>query len=436
MIGTGHVGLLTCVSFAHLGHDVVGIDSDAEKISLLSNGKAPFYEPGVEEILQLELATGRLRFANSAEDGVAGREVAFICVGTPPTATGEANLLAVERALLDVVKSATQPMVVVEKSTVPAGTAQRVQQTLQRESAGVDRFDVASNPEFLREGRGLKDSLEPDRILVGAETERALKTMRAVYQPLTSKGIPLIETDLATAELAKHACNAFLSMKISYINALARVCERAGADVTKVAKVMGSDPRIGGEFLNAGLGYGGYCFPKDIQAFERLADRLGYDFALLREVEKINDEAVIVAVNKVRDALWNLEGKRIAILGLSFKPGTDDIRLSPALRLAALLIDEGASVVGFDPQAGASVKDEVPALEIAMDAYAAARDAHCMVLATEWDEFHQLDLERLRDELRYPIVVDGRNFFDPRTMQSLGFTYYSMGRKDARLETA
>jgi UDPglucose 6-dehydrogenase len=270
--------------------------------------------------------------------------------------------------------------------------------------------------------------MRPDRILVGARSERGFEAMRRLYAPLIQAGARLIETDIQTAELAKHASNAFLAMKISYVNALARLCERANADVTAVADVMGSDPRIGRAFLDAGLGWGGYCFPKDLQGFERLAFRLGYDFRLLREVERINDEAIGAAVDKVKDALWNLEDKRIALLGLSFKPRTDDVRLSPALALARRLIDEHATVVGYDPEAGANAKSELPELDVAPTVYDAVEGAHCMVVCTEWDEFRSLDLDRAKKLLAHPIVVDGRNLFDPAEMKAKGFVYYGTGR--------
>jgi UDPglucose 6-dehydrogenase len=311
---------------------------------------------------------------------------------------------------------------------VPAGTANRVRRTLLRTRADIDGLEVASNPEFLREGRAVEDSLNPERILVGAESEDAFEAMRALYKPLTDQGIPLIETDIATAELAKHACNAFLALKISFANALARMCERAEADVAAVADVMGSDPRIGRDFLNAGLGYGGYCFPKDLVAFERLAARLGYDFPLLKEVARINEEAVRAAVDKVRDALWNLEDKRIALFGLAFKAGTDDVRFSPALSVARILLEEGARVIGYDPQASANAKSDLPDLEIASDPYEAASGANCVVLCTEWEEFAALDFDRLKSVMDYPVIVDGRNLLDSNKMATAGFTYYPTGR--------
>jgi UDPglucose 6-dehydrogenase len=429
VIGTGHVGLVTCVTMAAVGHRVVGCDSDAEKMEQLERGVAPFFEPGLQELLEETTGQGSLTFTSDAAKAIAESQVVFICVGTPAKASGEANLLAVEQAAQAVARHATGKTVVVEKSTVPAGTAQRVRRTLVRERPEFgSELEVVSNPEFLREGTAVYDSLNPDRVLVGVESEWAAEIMRDLYEPLTDKGSLLIETNISTAELAKHACNAFLALKISYANALARMCEKAGADVVAVADVMGSDPRIGRDFLNAGLGYGGYCFPKDLVAFERLSEQLGYGFPLLREVARINESAVTSTVTKIREALWNLEDKRIALLGLSFKPGTDDIRFSPSLALARALIAEGAHVVGYDPQAQANSKAELPQLEISPDAYEACSSAHCVVVGTDWEDFKDLDLARLKDIMIYPIVVDGRNLFEPQQMRSAGFTYYPTGR--------
>jgi UDPglucose 6-dehydrogenase len=429
VIGTGHVGLVTCASLAAVGHEVAGVEKDPEKLDALSRGVSPFYEPGLQELLDQSLGSGRLKFFAEIKEGIPDAEVIFICVGTPARATGEANLIAVERAASEAVHHVPDRAVLVEKSTVPAGTAHRVKRSVQRERPElVDQIEVVSNPEFLREGKAVEDALEPDRILVGAESEWAFEVMRKLYEPFTSKGAPLIETDIPTAELSKHACNAFLALKISYINGLARLCERSGADVEAVAEVMGSDERIGRAFLNAGLGYGGYCFPKDIQAFERLAARVGYEFPLLHEVARINDQAIDAAIDKIREAMWNLEEKRIALWGLSFKPGTDDVRFAPALALASKLLEENAVVVGYDPQANPNAKNEVPELEVASDPYEAVKEAHCVVLCTEWDEFNEIDLKRVKELLAYPVVVDGRNFFNREQMYELGFTYYPTGR--------
>jgi UDPglucose 6-dehydrogenase len=414
---------------AKLGHDVIGNDLDEEKIAMLRRGVPWFYEPGLQELLDETMESGKLSFTTDSAAAISGADVVFICVGTPPRASGEANLIAVEQVARDVARHGRPDVVVVEKSTVPAGTAQRVKRTLARERADfAGSAEVVSNPEFLKEGTAVEDSLHPDRILVGAETSKAYARMRELYGPLLEGGTKIIETDIATAELAKHACNAFLALKISYANALSRLCERSGADVVAVAEVMGADERIGRAFLNAGLGYGGYCFPKDIQAFERLAARVGAEFPLLREVARINDQAVESAANKVLEALWNVEGKKIALLGLAFKPGTDDVRSAPALALARLLLREGAHVVGYDPQGGSNAKAELPELEVCHDMYDALNDAHCMVLCTEWDEFKTLDLEKLHSLMAYPVVVDGRNLFDPQEMKNAGFSYYPTGR--------
>jgi UDPglucose 6-dehydrogenase len=429
VIGTGHVGLVTCASLAKVGHDVVGTDVDVVKIERLKNAESPFFEPGLNEMLAELLGAGSLGFTARSEEAVAEADVVFICVGTPPRASGEANLVAVEQSALDVARKSTKRTVVVEKSTVPAGTAQRLRRTLKQvRSSSLPELEIASNPEFLREGKAIEDSMHPERILVGADSEWAFQKMREVYAPWIEHGCRLIETDIATAELAKHACNAFLSLKISFANALARMCERAGADVVDVADIMGSDSRIGRAFLNAGLGYGGYCFPKDIQAFERLAHGLGYDFPILREVERINQEALDTAVDKVVEALWNLEDKRVALLGLSFKPETDDIRFAPALGLARRLLERGATVVGYDPVVGDEAVAEVPGLQLAPDLYAAADGADCVVVCTEWQEFKDLDLSKLKTLMARPILVDGRNVFDPPTVADAGFAYYPMGR--------
>jgi UDPglucose 6-dehydrogenase len=333
----------------------------------------------------------------------------------------------VERAAREVAAAATGPLLVVEKSTVPAGTATRLRSILGAVRPDIE-FDVASNPEFLREGSALKDALEPDRILVGAESEWAFTLLRRVYEPLVNTGHPLVETNIATAELAKHACNAFLALKISFINAMASVCERAGADVTGVADVMGMDPRIGRAFLDAGLGFGGYCFPKDLTAFDRLSTRLGVDMPLLREIARINDAAVTAVASKVREALWNLEDKRICLLGLSFKPNTDDVRFSPAVALARALLAEGARVVGFDPAAGANARADLPELEIAASPYEAAAGADCIVLCTAWAEFRDLDLGALRRAVASPVFVDGRNLLPPEAVARAGFAYQPVGR--------
>lgn len=429
VIGTGHVGLLTAVSMAAIGHDVVAEDIDHEKMEILQLGRAPFFEPGLDVLLDEAIRSGKLRFSTDVEDATQGADVVFICVGTPAGANGEANLVAVEKATQEVIRHVRPGTVLVEKSTVPAGTAARIERVIAMERPDIAaELYVVSNPEFLREGRAVQDCLEPDRILVGAGSRRAFNVMRRVYQPLLDKNVALIETNISTSELSKHACNAFLALKISYANAMARICERAGADVEAVAEIMGSDPRIGQDFLKAGLGWGGYCFPKDLTAFRLLASRLGYDFPLLAEVERINSEAVDVAIEKLRSCVWNLEGKRIALLGLSFKAGTDDVRFSPALVLARRMIEEGAVVIGYDPEARNNALKELTSLKVATNPYDAARGAHCIVIATDWPEFRDLDLAKLRELATYPMMVDARNLLDPLEAKKAGFHYDSMGR--------
>lgn len=431
VVGTGHVGLVTAGTLAALGHRVIGVDGDAEVIEGLCEGRCPFFEPGLTELVADGLASGRLTFDAVTARALAGAEVAFICVGTPGRPSGEPNLVAVEQVATAIGQSATSGMVVVEKSTVPVQTAERIRVTLERTSR--HRFHVVSNPEFLREGLAVEDSLRPERILVGASDPFGHEVMREVYRPMLDAGVPFHATDLPTAELAKHACNAFLALKISFANALARVCEAAGADVVKIADIMGSDARIGRAFLDAGLGFGGSCFPKDLAAFRAQAARLGYEFRLLDEVVRINDEAVDSAFAKIREVLWNLEGKRIAMLGLAFKPGTDDVREAPALRLAAMLLAAGATVVGHDPWANEAARRDLPGLEVAGDPYAAADGAHCLVVATEWPEFAALDLGRMKGMLTHPILVDCRNLFPPEAMAETGLTYVPTGRPGVNL---
>jgi UDPglucose 6-dehydrogenase len=426
VIGTGHVGLITAATLARVGHTVLAIDESREKIGSLRAGRMPFFERGLPELVAETTASGRLRFSGDITEAAARAQVAFICVGTPGRPTGEPNMLAVEGVATALGRAATSDMVVVEKSTVPVQTADRIRAVLARTSPHT--FHVASNPEFLREGRAVEDSLHPDRILVGADSAWAHGIMRRLYEPMVEAGARYFATDVPTAELAKHACNAFLALKISFANGLARVCEAAGADVVAVADIMGADPRIGRDFLDAGLGWGGSCFPKDLAAFRAQSTRLGYQFQLLDEVVKINEEALESAFSKIKEALWNLEGKRVLLLGLAFKPGTDDVRESPALRLAQMLLDGGANVVGVDPEAGPAAAAEVEGLEVLDDVYAAADGADCLVVCTDWPEFAHLDLVRLKGILTVPILVDGRNLFDAEAAREAGFSYFPTGR--------
>jgi UDPglucose 6-dehydrogenase len=426
VIGTGHVGLITAATLADIGHNAVGLDDDHSKIEGLRAGRMPFFESGLEGLVHRQMSTGRLLFVTAPAEAIRGADVAFICVGTPGRPTGEPNMLAVEQAAATVAAHASGPMVVAEKSTVPVRTAERVRMVLARTAKYT--MEVASNPEFLREGLAVQDSLHPDRVLVGADSPRAHAVMRQLYEPFVASGARYFATDVSTAELAKHACNAFLALKISFVNGLARLCEACGADVEDIADIMGADPRIGRAFLNAGLGWGGSCFPKDLAAFRAQSNRLGYHFGLLDEIVNINNEALQASFDKIKDLLWNLEGKRIVVLGLSFKPGTDDVRESPALHLARLLMQAGARVTGCDPQAGPAAAREAPGLELADDVYSAAEGADCLVLATEWPEFVDLDFARLKGVLAVPLMVDCRNLYDPKALAQAGFTYVPTGR--------
>jgi UDPglucose 6-dehydrogenase len=427
VIGTGHVGLVTAVALASLGNEVVGMDLAADKIARLRRAEAPFREPGLDDLLSEGIASGRLRFTTSIPDAVGGAAVVFVCVGRPPVGQGDKSLTAVEGAVRELARAATPGVVVVVKSTVPPGTTGRIQKVVAMERPDLD-FVAVSSPEFLREGHAIQDTLEPDRVVVGSDDPRGFATLRALYAPVLASGRPLIEVDPRTAELSKLASNAFLATKISFANSLARVAELAGADVVGVTRIMGADPRIGPAFLGAGMGYGGYCLPKDIVTLEKVAARLGYDFGILREAARVNQEALDAVRLKVEEAIWNLEGKTVALLGLAFKAGTDDVRSSPALALASALRAEGARVVGFDPVAGAAAAAEDPELVVAQDPYAAAEGADCLVVCTEWPELAELDLERLKGVMAQPVLVDGRNLLDAGAASDAGFHYFPLGR--------
>jgi UDPglucose 6-dehydrogenase len=427
IVGTGRVGLVTGVALAGLGHDVVGMDASREAIERLQRGRASFFEPGLQELLDDGVAAGRLRFTTSIADALEGADVVFICVGRPVGANGDLSLTSVEAVARDVARHGRDGIVVVVKSTVPPGTCERIERTIRLERPAL-RFHVASSPEFLREGFAIQDTLEPDRIVVGAADDEAFAAVRRVYRTMIDEGCVLIETERRTAELAKLASNAFLATKLSFANAVARVCELTDADMNGVAEVLGADPRIGPSFLRAGIGYGGYCLPKDVDSLRRLAERHGYAFDLLKEVTRVNDDAAAHALAKIEDALWNLEDKRIVLLGLAFKAGTDDVRSAPALVLARALIEGGADVVGCDPMAADAAREVVPRLRTVADPYEAAEGAHCVVICTEWPEFGALDLERLRDAMAYPVMVDGRNLLHPPAVVAAGFHYLGTGR--------
>jgi UDPglucose 6-dehydrogenase len=432
VIGVGHVGLVTAACLADLGHVVAGTDDDRVKIESLQSGQMPFFEPDLEALVSAGTASGRLTFTGDIADALYGAEVAFICVGTPRKEDGSPNLAYVQSAAAAVASHARGSVVVAEKSTVPVRTGERIRQALRLQSqargAGMT-FDVVSNPEFLREGRAVADTLSPDRLVVGADSRHAHDVMERLYSPLRQRhDCPYIATDVRTAELIKHASNGFLATKISFINSVARVCEIAGADVHTVAEAMGHDPRIGRAFLDAGLGYGGSCFPKDVEAFRHIAGELGYDFGLLRETDRVNREAKAWPLAQLHRLVWNVADKQVAVLGVAFKPGTDDVRDAPALDVIDSLLAEGAEVRLHDPMALEQVRGRFPGVELCDKAEDALRGAHAVVVCTEWDEYAAIRPERLRELLEYPVVVDARGVWDPETLGAQELSVASIGR--------
>lgn len=426
IIGAGHVGLVTGACFSDLGNHVVCVDNNRKRILSLKSGQTPFYEPGLEQLVRHNQAQGRLTFTTQIAQGVRRSKVIFIAVGTPPLPSGDADLTGVESVVRQIALGMTGYRLIVEKSTVPVETGRWIGLTLKNFVRKKASFDVASNPEFLREGSAVNDFLHPDRIVVGVESPRARLIFEELYKPFDA---PLVVTDIASAELIKHASNAFLATKVSFINAVSVLCERVGADVEKVALGVGLDRRIGASFLRAGVGYGGFCLPKDIEAFIRIAEKHGYDFALLKAVKRINEDQRLLVVRKVEEQLWNLKDKKVGILGLAFKPDTDDMRFAPSIEVIEALRRAGATIQAFDPQAMPEAKSMMNGISFAKDAYGCAKGCDCLVVMTEWNEFKELDLSRLKRLMRQPVVVDGRNLYDPATLRRLGFRYVGMGRQ-------
>jgi UDPglucose 6-dehydrogenase len=430
VIGAGYVGLTTAVCFAHLGNEVMVVEKLPEKVQALKEGNVPFYEPGLEEMLKENLSLGRLSFTTDLKEGLDFSDVIFICVGTPQRPDGSADLSQVEEVARETARFMEGYKLLVEKSTVPVNTHKLIKRTVERylkRRGKILEFDVASNPEFLREGSAVKDFLEPDRIVIGVESERARRIMEELYKDFKC---PIIFTDPATSELIKHASNSFLAMKISYINMVADLCEKVGADVRLVAEGMGYDKRIGREFLRAGIGWGGSCFPKDIKAFIKMAKDHGVDFSLLEEVDKINQRRAVQFVEKVKSVLWSLKDKTLAVWGLSFKPNTDDIREAPSLRLVSMLLKEGARLKLYDPKAMENFKKLYPPgkdLDYAPDMYSAVEGAGALLIFTEWEEFQKANLSRVKEFMELPIIIDGRNVYEPDVVRGLGFEYYGVG---------
>jgi UDPglucose 6-dehydrogenase len=446
VIGAGYVGLVTGGCLAEIGHEVVCTDSDIDKIRTLESGGLPIYEPGLDVVIDKARGDGRLSFRETLADAVDFGEAIFICVGTPPLPNGDADLSAIDNVARLVATLARGPKLVIEKSTVPAQTGQELKRALSvyGRKSGVT-FRVASNPEFLREGTAVADFLHPDRIVVGVEDEIAERQLKEIYAPVLEgkfncpvhapacpAGPPpaWLVTTINSAELIKHASNSFLALKISYANMVADLAERLGADIGEVTHAMGMDSRIGPSFLNAGLGFGGFCLPKDLQAFVHLAERSGVDFTLLKEAEKINRRRMDHFVDKIRRALWVIRGKKIGVLGLAFKPNTDDIRFAPAIDLIQLLVADGACVRAYDPEAMEKARTVLPKVEFTASAYDAAQGAEAILIATEWEQFRGLDWERIRDSMARPLVLDGRNMLSPAEMKTRGFEYFSIGRPD------
>ncbi|HKW88737.1 MAG TPA: UDP-glucose/GDP-mannose dehydrogenase family protein [Candidatus Acidoferrales bacterium] len=445
VIGAGYVGLVTGACFAEIGHHVVCTDNDTAKIAALESGKVPIYEPGLDGIIEKARGSGRLSFSSDVARSVAN-DVIFICVGTPPLPNGDADLSSIDRVARLIATNPKSDKLVVEKSTVPAQTGQQLKRTLDTYGrSGNVHFHVASNPEFLREGTAVGDFLHPDRIVVGVDESVAERRLHEIYQPILSRkfNCPVhaascpparppewLVTTINSAELIKHASNSFLALKISYANMVSDLAEKLGANVEEVLHGVGLDPRIGPHFLRPGLGFGGFCLPKDLQAFVRLAGKNGVDFAILREVERVNHQRIDRFVEKIRTSLWVLKEKQIGMLGLAFKANTDDIRFAPAMELIQRLRSEGVRLRVFDPEAMEKARGRFPDLDCAADAYGVAREAEALLIVTEWEEFKKLDWKQIRQAMSRPLVVDGRNLLSPAEMKSLGFEYHSIGRSD------
>lgn len=435
VIGCGYVGLVTGVCLAHIGHRVICVDNDREKIKNLQKGAVPIYEPQLDVLLKKYLKNQRLSFSGSIKDAAKKSTVIFIAVGTPSKKNGEADLTYVENVAREIALTMDSYKLIVEKSTVPADTGQRIKKTIRmnlprkmkKGNAPALDFDVASNPEFLREGSAVEDFMHPDRVVIGVESSKAERLLREMYAPLNPV---MVVTDINSAELIKHASNSFLAAKISFINAVARICACVGADVLKVAEGMGLDKRIGRKFLDAGIGYGGSCFPKDVDAFIRLSEKSGYHFNLLKEVRSVNEEQKALFVRLIEDKLWIIKDKTIGVLGLAFKPDTDDMRNAPSIDIIRALLQEGARVKVYDPQAMSNAGKILGKAAYCRDPYDLAKGCDCLLVLTEWEEFRKLDFKKMKRLMRHPVVFDGRNLYHNQNLQALGFEYYGIGRGD------
>jgi UDPglucose 6-dehydrogenase len=423
IVGSGYVGLVTGACFAEVGHRVICVDNNLQKVHQLQDGQIPIYEPGLEELVKKNVAAGRLSFTASIGEAVQASKVIFIAVPTPPQPDGSVDLSFVEGVAREIAAHLTEYRIVVDKSTVPVKTGEKVAQTISRYNPNAD-IDVVSNPEFLREGSAVDDLMKPDRIVFGVSSDRATAIMREIYEPFHA---PILVTDLNSAELIKHASNSFLALKISYINAVAAICEKSGANVERVAEGMGADKRIGRAFLNAGIGYGGSCFPKDLSAFIRISEELGYDFRLLKEVEAINADQKERFLKKIRESLWVLRHKKIGALGLAFKGNTDDVRSSVAIEVVKALVAEGAEVRAYDPKAMEKARPLIPGVILVDAPEQVAEGADALLILTEWTDFKSLPYAAMKKSMLSPLLFDGRNLLDPHEMRALGFTYTGVG---------
>jgi UDPglucose 6-dehydrogenase len=430
VIGSGYVGLVTGACLADFGMNVVGVDKDHGKVEGLSRGKVPIYEPGLDTLVQKNMAEGRLRFTTDLGPAIEEAQAIFIAVGTPPKSDGSADLTFIREVAASIAEHLNGYKIIITKSTVPIGTGRMIEAIVRDGVGGKHTFAVVSNPEFLREGSAIEDFMHPDRVVIGTRDQRAAEMMKKVYSPLHAADVPFIVTNVETAELIKYASNGFLATKISFINEVAQICEAWGADVEVVSKGMGLDNRIGPKFLQAGPGFGGSCFPKDTRAAAQIARDAGLRFRIIEAVLEVNEFTQKRMIEKVDQALGGFAGKTIAVLGLSFKPNTDDLRESPALPVVAALVDGGATVRAFDPEAMTACKPLFPTVVYTRDAYEAAEGADAVVIATEWNQFRKLDLERLRKLVRGTLVIDLRNLYEPEEMAAEGFRYVSIGRPE------
>jgi UDPglucose 6-dehydrogenase len=425
VIGTGYVGLSTATVFAELGNDVIATDVDESKINNLNNGIMPIFEPGLKELVDRNMQEKRLRFTTNNPEAVEHAEVIFICVGTPPKDNWEIELKFVESVAKEIAQNMNSYKVIVHKSTVPVETGEQVKKIIKDNIKQNIGFDVVSNPEFLREGSAVNDTLNPNRIVIGSDSKRAVEIMKRLYEPIKA---PFIVTDIKSAEIIKHASNAFLATKISFINSVAQLCELSGANIEKVAEGMGYDRRIARDFLNAGIGYGGSCFPKDAQAFIKIAEKYGVDYKLLKATHEINEQQKKLFVKKVKTALNVTDEKQIGVLGLSFKPDTDDMRFAPSIYIINSLLESGAKIKVYDPKAMEKAEKIFKNVEFCTDTYEAANNSDALLILTEWSEFRKMDLERVKSLLKNPLIIDGRNLFNPEEMEKKGFKYLSVGR--------